>query len=301
MIVSGDAVFVPDCKLCTKLMNKRMQSLAQSQAAAIGSSVTLSADTTANSCQNPNKVWLPAPRGKWYTKEESFLEAKNNIEKLPAHSTDNIRDKAIIQHKMALNRLRLEHRSVADRAGAIGVNRSTTRADGKEDNPTITSLHKTNKTKHAQQSRVHFEQPDNATSEVERPRSVLEDRSTTKSRHWDVMNKGLSGAHSSPQFHRSGAKKTKTRSTKTVRLASQDTSGLLKGASDGVTSSRRGKRYMTSPVGSECCQEKSAEMLTRRSLQILEQLKQREKEQGERVKKRIENFLQDIHQFVSSS
>ena len=97
MIVAGDAVFVPDCKLCTKLMNKRMQSLAQSQAAAIGSSVTLSADTTANSCQNPNKVWLPAPRGKWYTKEESFLEAKNNIEKLPAHSTDNIRDKAIIQ------------------------------------------------------------------------------------------------------------------------------------------------------------------------------------------------------------
>ena len=113
--------------------------------------------------------------------------------------------------------------------------------------------------------------------------------------------KACLGVHSSPQFHRFGARKTKTRSTKTVRLASQDTSGLLKGASDGVTSSRRGKRYMTSPVGSECCQEKSAEMLTRRSLQTLEQLKQREKEQGERVKKRIENFLQDIHQFVSSS
>ena len=58
---------------------------------------------------------------------------------------------------------------------------------------------------------------------------------------------------------------------------------------------------MTSAVGSKCRQDKSAEPLTRRSLQILEQMKQREKEQEERIKQRIQNFLHDINQFVSSS
>lgn len=290
-------MFVPDCKLCTKLMNKRIQSLAQSQAAAIGNSVTLSAESYSNSCQNSNKVWLPAPRGKWYTKEESFLEAKNNVEKLPAHSTDSVRDKVILKHKMALNRMQQGNRTVQEKSTIqLSMYPSNTPRQQRHKRGDVTGRVRVqdSKSNTAQRSRVQFQETEDQTDgqEIERPKSVLEDRSVTQSGHWELKNHNLSGAYSSPQFHKTKPSRTKTRSTKTMRAASKDSSSL-NGIFSYNNSKGRRQQLTDSP------RNKSAERLTR-SLQIIEQMKQREKEHEEHIRKRIQNFLADIDQFVSS-
>lgn len=303
VFVPGNDVFVPDCKPCTKLMNKIMQSLAQSQAAAIGSSVLTYGENTAKHSSAPATpppdIWLAAPHGKWYSREQSVIDTRQNIENLLPNSSKTTRDKAHIQHKTALNRLLLENPSMARKLGYAQISASSSY--------------------NYRESRRSLDiQATTSLSSRQRPDSRQASGSKQKGSIWELnknsrsqpgklstngdsekkMNK-LQPLDKTAQFGKvsdknPGQKRTRVSFDKETvsvdRIPPSPPPDQLK------TSRRKLRSTRSSQTSSVHLQRQQ-----QRPWQIINEMMQREKEKEAAIKAKIDTFIQDINQFVASN
>lgn len=113
--INGE-IYKPDCGACQKLMSTKMKTLAKFQEATIGQS-SLIGNKRIGATQSHANTWMPAPKGTWYSKEQSFVDAKRYMDSLPSNCSKETRNRAHVTERVALDSLLLDEPTFIDKIG----------------------------------------------------------------------------------------------------------------------------------------------------------------------------------------